>query len=76
MSGTWKRTVHEMSSLESDCCLETYAEAYRLGKKDAEAAVIKKLEAYVSTFYKLSPNSDAVKYPIEGAIALIRGETE
>jgi len=32
------------------------------------------LENYIATYYKLSPNSDAIKYPIENIIALIKGK--
>jgi hypothetical protein len=41
-----------------------------------EERIIKVLEDYIPTFYELSPNSDAGKYPIEGIIALIKGENK
>lgn len=31
-------------SLDKDCCLETYSEAYRLGKKDELARIVDVLE--------------------------------
>lgn len=39
-----------------------------------EREIIKLLEDYIPTFYQLSPNSDACKYPIEHLIELIKVE--
>ena len=44
-------------------------------RTDERDRIVALLEEYIPTFYELSPNSDAGKYPIEGIIELIKGET-
>ena len=45
-----------------------------LGRLDEQERIIKLLEDYTPTFYKLSSNSDESMYPIKHLIALIKGE--
>jgi hypothetical protein len=40
--------------------------------KGENERIIELLEDYIPRYYKLSPNSDEVKYPIEAVIELIR----
>jgi len=49
---------------------------YDDGVRDERNRMIALLEDYIPTFYELSPNSDAGKYPIEGIIKLIKGENK
>lgn len=46
-----------------------------VGARDERDRIVALLEDYIPFFYELSPNSDAGKYPIEGIIELIKGET-
>jgi hypothetical protein len=42
--------------------------------KIEQERIIKLLEDYIPSFYQLSSNTDAGKYPIEHLIELIKGE--
>ena len=49
---------------------------HRQGRAEEQERIIALLEAYIPTFVDLHPNDEASKYPIEGVIALIKGDNK
>ena len=50
------------------------SETWAQGAEYERERIIQLLEDYIPTFYQLSDNTDAGKYPIEHLIDLIKGE--
>ncbi len=56
--------------------ITTYQVLLEQAALDERDRIVALLEDYIPTFYELSPNTDAGKYPIEGIIELIKGENK